>query len=78
MLKPCPFFIPHIDAPLMKNSRCFFIHKINLLGVKIRANHLFWLLNPNNAPRTAYKIIQYINFSKIHNITKYQVNQCFA
>ena len=55
-------------------SICFFMHKINLNAVNIRANHHFWLVSPNNAPETAYKMIQYINISKIHDIAKYQVN----
>lgn len=44
--------------------------KINILGANIKVNHLFQLLIPDNAPKTAHKIIQYANICKNRNIPK--------
>ena len=62
----------------MNNSQYIFFHIINIPGVANKVNHLHGLVNPDNAPKTVYKIIQYISICKIHNIPKYQVNLCFS
>ena len=52
----------------------FSYNKINVIGVNIKTNHLFLLVIANNAPKTAYKMNQYVSNCKVHNIPKYQVN----
>ena len=80
MLKPCPFLLYiYIDTPLMNNSQYIFFHdKINIPRVVIKVNHLHGLVDPENASKTMYKIIQYISFCKIHNIPKYEVTLCLS
>lgn len=65
MPKPCSFLF-HIQIHLLWQTLDTCYYKItNILGVNIKVNQLFRLINFDNSPKTAYKIIQYEVSAKI-------------
>lgn len=73
MLQTCCFYsIYRYSSYENLSIHVFSNNKIN--RVNIKANYLFLLVIPNNAPKTAHKINQYASICKIHNVPKYPVS----
>lgn len=60
------------------STSVFPYNKTIILGVNIKVNRLFWLVNPDNAPKTAhinYSICPYLQNS---HIPKCEVHPCWS